>query len=87
MYANRHLLSYCRIMKIKLRQYRLSEYARELGFVEVETIDEDLGRSSSGLVERPGFQRLGRLKMSLFLRTGSLQAGAALLGQRRRDFP
>jgi len=42
----------------KLRQYRLSEYARELGFLEVETIDEDLGRSGSGLVERPGFQRL-----------------------------
>ncbi len=42
----------------KLRQYRLADYARELGFVEVETIDEDLGRSGSGLVERPGFQRL-----------------------------
>jgi len=40
------------------RQYRLADYARELGFVEVETIDEDLGRSGSGLVERPGFQRL-----------------------------
>ncbi|HZD39566.1 MAG TPA: recombinase family protein, partial [Terriglobales bacterium] len=26
--------------------------------VEVETIDEDLGRSGSGLMERPGFQRL-----------------------------
>jgi DNA invertase Pin-like site-specific DNA recombinase len=29
-----------------------------LGFVHVETIDEDLGRSGSGLVARPGFQRL-----------------------------
>jgi DNA invertase Pin-like site-specific DNA recombinase len=29
-----------------------------LGFAEVETIDEDLGRSGSGLIERPGFQRL-----------------------------
>ncbi len=27
-----------------LRQYNLAGYARELGFVEVETIDEDLGR-------------------------------------------
>ena len=26
----------------QLRQYNLGEYARELGFVEVETIDEDL---------------------------------------------
>ena len=42
----------------QLRQYNLAGYARELGFVEVETIDEDLGRSASGLVDRPGFQRL-----------------------------
>ncbi len=40
------------------RQYNLVEYARELGFSDVVTIDEDLGRSGSGLVERPGFQRL-----------------------------
>jgi DNA invertase Pin-like site-specific DNA recombinase len=40
------------------RQYGLSEQARKLGFALVETIDEDLGRSGSGLVERPGFQRL-----------------------------
>jgi DNA invertase Pin-like site-specific DNA recombinase len=42
----------------QLRQYNLAGYARELGFVDVETIDEDLGRSGSGLTERPGFQRL-----------------------------
>src|SRR5256885_16538609 len=42
----------------QLRQYNLAGYVRELGFVEVETIDEDLGRSASGLVDRPGFQRL-----------------------------
>ncbi len=42
----------------QLRQYNLANYARELGFTEVETIDEDLGRSGSGLVDRPGFQRL-----------------------------
>jgi DNA invertase Pin-like site-specific DNA recombinase len=42
----------------QLRQYRLADYAREVGFADVETIDEDLGRSGSGLVERPGFQRL-----------------------------
>ena len=40
------------------RQYGLAEHARALGFAAVETIDEDLGRSGSGLVERPGFQRL-----------------------------
>jgi DNA invertase Pin-like site-specific DNA recombinase len=42
----------------QLRQYRLADYALELGFVDVATIDEDLGRSGSGLTERPGFQRL-----------------------------
>jgi DNA invertase Pin-like site-specific DNA recombinase len=40
------------------RQYGLADYARELGFNDVFTIDDDLGKSGSGLVERPGFQRL-----------------------------
>src|SRR6266700_3305535 len=40
------------------RQYGLVDRARELGFQDVVVIDEDLGRSGSGLVERPGFQRL-----------------------------
>jgi len=33
------------------RQYDLVARAKELGFVHVETIDDDLGRSGSGLVE------------------------------------
>jgi DNA invertase Pin-like site-specific DNA recombinase len=40
------------------RQYALVGTAREMGFANVETIDEDLGKSASGLVERPGFARL-----------------------------
>jgi DNA invertase Pin-like site-specific DNA recombinase len=40
------------------RQYALAETARSTGFVSVTTIDDDLGRSGSGLVDRPGFQRL-----------------------------
>lgn len=40
------------------RQYGLAEYAGQLGFCDVVTIDDDLGKSGSGLVERPGFQRL-----------------------------
>jgi DNA invertase Pin-like site-specific DNA recombinase len=39
------------------RQYALVDRARELGFADVMTIDDDLGRSGSGLIERPGFQR------------------------------
>ena len=40
------------------RQYALVDRARELGFQDVAVIDDDLGRSGSGLIERPGFQRL-----------------------------
>jgi DNA invertase Pin-like site-specific DNA recombinase len=40
------------------RQYGLSEYAHSLGFSDVVVVDEDLGRSGAGTVDRPGFQRL-----------------------------
>src|SRR5206468_10145617 len=40
------------------RQYALVESARAMGFASVVVIDDDLGRSGSGLVERPGFQKL-----------------------------
>jgi len=40
------------------RQYDLVEVARQRGFVEVEVIDDDMGRSASGTVARPGFDRL-----------------------------
>jgi len=40
------------------RQYGLVDHAREMGFADVSVIDDDLGRSGSGLTERPGFQRL-----------------------------
>ena len=40
------------------RQYALEDQARQLGFQRVSVIDEDLGRSGSGLVERAGFQQL-----------------------------
>lgn len=40
------------------RQYALAEVARELGFLNVEIIDEDLGVSGTGHSERPGFQKL-----------------------------
>src|ERR1700727_3153378 len=40
------------------RQYDLVEVARRHGFVNIEVIDDDLGRSASGSVARPGFERL-----------------------------
>jgi len=39
------------------RQYGLADRARQLGWIDVEVIDEDLGRSGSGVI-RPGFERL-----------------------------
>jgi len=40
------------------RQYELVEVARRRGFRTVEVIDDDLGRSASGTVARPGFEQL-----------------------------
>jgi DNA invertase Pin-like site-specific DNA recombinase len=40
------------------RQYDLQERARSLGFLRVVVVDDDLGRSGTGSVERPGFSRL-----------------------------
>ena len=40
------------------RQYDLVEVARRYGFTNVEVIDDDLGRSASGSVARPGFDKL-----------------------------
>lgn len=39
------------------RQYGLVERARQLGWANVSVIDDDLGRSGSG-VARPGFEKL-----------------------------
>ncbi len=40
------------------RQYDLTDRARRLGFASTVVIDEDQGKSGSGLQERPGFGRL-----------------------------
>lgn len=39
-------------------QYELAELARTYGFTDIVTIDDDLGRSASGTVDRPGFRNL-----------------------------
>ena len=45
-------------LESKRRQYDLVEVARQRGFADVDVIDDDLGRSASGTVARPGFDRL-----------------------------
>jgi DNA invertase Pin-like site-specific DNA recombinase len=42
----------------KRLQYALAERARQSGFADVRIIDDDLGRSAGGQVERPGFEHL-----------------------------
>jgi DNA invertase Pin-like site-specific DNA recombinase len=39
-------------------QYALADSAQAMGFASIATIDDDLGRSGSGLVARPGFEKL-----------------------------
>jgi hypothetical protein len=40
------------------RQYALAESAQAMGFASLTIIDDDLGRSGSGTIEGPGFQKL-----------------------------
>jgi len=46
------------------RQYDLAGTAKAAGFASVTVIDDDLGRSGFGQVERPGFERLVALVCS-----------------------
>jgi DNA invertase Pin-like site-specific DNA recombinase len=46
------------------RQYDLAGAAEATGFASVTVIDDDLGRSGSGTMERPGFERLVALVCS-----------------------
>jgi DNA invertase Pin-like site-specific DNA recombinase len=39
-------------------QYAMQVRLRDLGFAEIEVIDEDLGRSAAGTVTRSGFERM-----------------------------
>jgi DNA invertase Pin-like site-specific DNA recombinase len=45
-------------LESKRRQYELVDEAKRRGFRDIEVIDDDLGRSASGAVARPGFERL-----------------------------
>jgi DNA invertase Pin-like site-specific DNA recombinase len=39
-------------------QFSLADRARTLGFQHIVVVDDDLGRTGSGWIERPGFERL-----------------------------
>jgi DNA invertase Pin-like site-specific DNA recombinase len=39
-------------------QYAMQTRLRDLGFTEIEIVDEDLGRSAAGTVSRSGFERM-----------------------------
>ena len=39
-------------------QYAMQQRLRELGWREIEVIDEDLGRSAAGMQTRAGFERM-----------------------------
>jgi hypothetical protein len=68
------------------RQYGLGERARALGFAQVVVIDEDLGRSGSGLQERPGFGRLlaavCRRYLSAFMKRCNLRYWSTLVSKK-----
>lgn len=67
------------------RQYALAERARTLGFQQVMVVDDDLGRSGSGTVERPGFARL--LEMVCSGAVGAVLAlEASRLARNSRDW-
>src|SRR3984957_7282864 len=39
-------------------QYAMQDRLQQLGWTDIEVVDEDLGRSASGNVDRAGFQRM-----------------------------
>jgi hypothetical protein len=39
-------------------QYAMEERVRQLGWREIELVDDDLGRSAAGTVTRAGFERM-----------------------------
>ena len=71
-------------LESKRRQYGLAERAQQLGWQEVEVIDDDLGRSGGGIV-RPGFEKL--LAAICAGRVGSvLSIEASRLARNGRDW-
>jgi DNA invertase Pin-like site-specific DNA recombinase len=72
-------------LESKRRQYDLVDVARQRGFVDVEIIDDDLGRSASGTVARPRFRSLGRMAVRRQGRRRSM-LDASRLARNGRDW-
>ena len=67
------------------RQYALTERAKELGWRDVEVVDEDMGCSGSGSVARKGFERLVAA-VSLGTVGAVLSLEASRLARNNRDW-
>jgi hypothetical protein len=61
------------------QQYDLASAAGAAGFASVKVIDDDLGRSGSGSVERPGFRRLVAMVCSGDVARAKSSSGCASL--------
>jgi DNA invertase Pin-like site-specific DNA recombinase len=46
-------------------QYAMKERLRQLGWQEIEVVDDDLGRSAAGVVARAGFDQPRQLRLGL----------------------
>jgi len=46
------------IWRARKLQYAMQDRLRQLGWREIEVVDEDLGRSAAGMVTRTGFERM-----------------------------
>jgi DNA invertase Pin-like site-specific DNA recombinase len=76
---------YVHAWRVNAGRYDLRERAISLGFQSVIVIDEDLGRSGTGSVERPGFGRL--LAAVCDGRVGAILAlEASRLARNKRDW-
>ena len=66
------------------RQYGLVEAAKAAGFASVAVIDDDLGRSGSGVADRPRVPEAGRRGVCRIGRRGILYRGVQARAQLHR---
>ena len=64
------------------RQYGLAEHARQLGWDDVQVVDDDLGRSGGGTA-RPGFEKLLALLVRLVSKNAIEYAAGTAISRHR----